>query len=119
MAPDPPRLESRQVDASCATTITPTCLKEIYSIIYTPTGKTNSIIAFGSFLNEFARTQDLSLFEKRYNILRQGFSVQLINGGTNDQGISNNHGEVNLDVQYIAGISAPLLIVSYITGGSP
>lgn len=109
----------RRADASCANSVTPTCLKEIYNINITPTGKTNSTIAFGSFLNQSARTQDLTLFEQKYNIPRQGFSVQLINGGTDDQGISNNHGEANLDVQYIAGISHPLPIVEFITGGSP
>ena len=119
MNPDASPVEPRQVDASCATSITPTCLKEIYNIKYTPTGKTNSTIAFGSFLNQSARTQDLTLFEQKYGIPRQGFSVQLINMGTNDQSVSNNHGEANLDVQYIAGISHPLPIVSYITGGSP
>ncbi|KAI4182780.1 MAG: hypothetical protein L6R41_005778 [Letrouitia leprolyta] len=119
LSPNLPNLESRQVDASCSSTITPACLKQIYNVKYTPTGQTNSSIAFGSFLNQSARTQDLSLFEQRYNIPRQGFSVQLINGGTNDQSTSNNHGEANLDVQYIAGISAPLPITEYITGGSP
>ena len=119
MSPDSSPLELRQVDASCANSITPTCLKEIYNIKYTPTGKTNSTIAFGSFLNQSARTQDLTLFEQKYGIPRQGFSVQLINGGTNDQSISNNHGEANLDVEYIVGISHPLPVVSYITGGSP
>ncbi|KAL8840880.1 MAG: hypothetical protein Q9170_001144 [Blastenia crenularia] len=119
MSSDSPKLESRQVDASCSTTITPACLKEIYNIKYTVTGKTNSTVAFGSFLNQSARTQDLTLFEQRYNIPREGFSVQLINGATNDQSTSSNHGEANLDVQYIAGIAAPLPIVEFITGGSP
>ena len=119
ISPEKAPLESRQIDASCRTSITPACLKQIYKINYTPTGKTNSTVAFGSFLNQSARTQDLSLFEQKYGIPSQGFSVQLINGGTNDQSISNRHGEANLDVQYIAGISHPLPIVSYITGGSP
>ena len=112
-------LSSRQASQGCASTVTPDCLKQIYDIEYTPTSKTNSTIGFGSFLNQSARTQDLQLFEKKYNIPAQSFSVELINGATNDQGTSNNHGEANLDVQYIAGISHPLPIVSYITGDSP
>ncbi|KAL8789318.1 MAG: hypothetical protein Q9213_001241 [Squamulea squamosa] len=112
-------LESRQVGSSCATSITPACLKQIYNINYTPSGTTNSAIAFGSFLNQSARTQDLTLFQQRYKVPRQWFSVQLINGGTNDQGISNLHREANLDVQCISGISNPLPITEYITGGSP
>ena len=113
------QLSSRQAGQGCGSLITPDCLKQIYDIQYTPSGKTNSTIGFGSFLNQSARTQDLQLFEKKYNIPAQSFSVELINGGTNDQSISNNHGEANLDVQYIVGISHPLPVVSYITGGSP
>ena len=106
-------------NSSCATLITPACLKEIYNINYTPSNKSESKIAFGSFLNQSARTQDLSLFETKFGIPQQGFSVQLINGGVNDQAIDDNHGEANLDVEYIVGISHPLPIISYITGGSP
>ena len=110
---------NRTVDASCTTLITPTCLKEIYNIDYTPDPNSGSRIAFGSFLNQSARTQDLSLFQITQGIPQQGFSVELINGGVNDQTISVNHGEADLDVEYISGISHPLPIVSYITGGSP
>ena len=107
------------IDASCATLITPTCLKELYNICYTPDPTSGSTIGFGSFLNQSARTQDLSLFQTAQGIPQQGFSVQLINGGINDQAIDNNHGEADLDVEYISGISHPLPIISYITGGSP
>lgn len=112
-------VEARQVDASCATLITPRCLKQLYSIGYTPDPKSGSRIAFGSFLNQSARTQDLKLFETTYRIPHQSFSVELINDGVNDQGISSNHGEANLDIEYIVGVSHPLPVLSYITGGSP
>lgn len=107
------------IDASCVTLITPTCLKELYNINYTPDPKSGSKIGFGSFLNQSARTQDLSLFQTAQDIPQQGFSVQLINGGINDQAIDDNHGEADLDVEYISGISHPLPIISFITGGSP
>ena len=109
----------RQVNASCATLITPACIKELYNVNYKPDPNSGSKIAFGSFLNQSARTQDLSLFETAFSIPQQGFSVQLINGGVNDQSISMNHGEANLDVEYIIGVSNPLPVISYITGGSP
>ena len=108
------------IDSSCKTSITPTCLKEIYNIgSYTPNANSGSKIAFGSFLNESARTQDLSLFQQKFNIPAQGFSVQLINGGVNDQAVDNNHGEADLDAENISGISHPLPVTEYITGGSP
>ena len=108
-----------KVDASCATLITPKCLKEIYNIQYTPDPDSGSKIGFGSFLNQSARTVDLSLFQTAQGIPQQGFAVELINGGVNDQAIDNNHGEADLDVEYISGISSPLPIIGYITGGSP
>ena len=108
------------IDSSCKRSITPACLKEVYNIgNYTPDAKSGSVIAFGSFLNESARTQDLSLFQKKFNIPAQSFSVQLINGGVDEQAPNNNHGEANLDVENISGISHPLPMVEYITGGSP
>ena len=107
------------IDASCTTLITPTCIKELYNINYTPDPNSGSKIGFGSFLNQSARTQDLSLFQTAQGLPQQGFSVQLINGGINDQAIDVNHGEADLDIEYINGISHPLPIISYITGGSP
>ena len=111
---------SRPVDASCATLITPTCLKELYNINYTADPDSGSKIGFGSFLNETARTEDLSLFQEVQGIPQQGFAVELINGGVDDQTIGTTpHGEADLDVEYISGISTPLPIIEYITGGQP
>ena len=112
-------IAARQIDASCATLITPKCLKQLYNINYTPDPKSGSKIAFGSFLNQSARTSDLQQFETTYTIPQQSFSVELINGGINDQSISSNHGEADLDVEYIIGVAHPLPVISYITGGSP
>ena len=118
-APTISGIAPRQVDASCATLITPQCLKQLYNVNYTPDPKSGSKIAFGSFLNQSARTADLQQFETTYKIPQQEFSVEIINGGTNDQSISANHGEANLDIEYIIGVSHPLPVISYITGGSP
>ena len=115
-----PSPTSRPIDANCATLITPTCLKELYNINYTADPSSGSKIGFGSFLNETARTEDLSLFQEAQGIPQQGFAVELINGGVNDQTIGTiPHGEADLDVEYINGISTPLPIIEYITGGSP
>ena len=115
-----PSPTSRPIDASCATLITPTCLKELYNINYTADPDSGSKIGFGSFLNETARTEDLSLFQEVQGIPQQGFAAELINGGVNDQTIGTTpHGEADLDVEVISGISSPLPIIEYITGGSP
>lgn len=63
------------IDPSYATLITPTCLKELYNISYTPDLKSGSKIGFRSFLNESARTKDLLLFQTAQDIPQQGFSI--------------------------------------------
>ena len=114
------RQVSPDISGTCQQLITPSCIKQLYNIgTYTPSATSGSKIGYGSFLNQSSRTQDLTLFETRYGIPSQGFSVQLINGGVNDQAINNNHGEADLDVEYIIGTAHPLPVISYITGGSP
>ena len=112
-------VEARAADPSCSTLITPKCLKEIYNINYTPDAKSGSRIGFGSFLNQTARYEDLARFEKEQGIPAQNFTTVLINGGVNNQTISGDHGEADLDVENIVGIAHPLPITSFITGGSP
>lgn len=109
------------IDASCQTSITPSCLKQLYNVgNYTPARNSSSRIAFGSFLNQSALYTDLALYESRFNIPSQNFSVVLINGGIDDQNATDgNYGEANLDVQNLIGIAHPLPITEYITGGSP
>lgn len=110
----------RRLDASCADLITPNCLKKLYNINnYTADANYGSSIGFGSFLNQSARSIDLSLFEAQQGLAQQQFSLELINNATDNQTIGAAHFEANLDVQYIVGISQPLPVSSYITGGSP
>ena len=111
----------RSVDASCQTIITPQCLKELYNVgSYVPKAKSGSRIGFGSFLNESALYSDLFEFETYFKIPQQNFSVTLINGGVNDQDPATaQYGEADLDVENIIGISHPLPVEEFITGGSP
>jgi tripeptidyl-peptidase I len=129
-APMPSRTErtvsdaptKRQVDASCQTSITPQCLKELYNVgDYKPDPKSGSKIGFGSFLNQSALYSDVAIFEQTFNIPSQNFSVELIAGGVNDQNPPSvsSVGEADLDVENIIGIAHPLPVIEYITGGSP
>lgn len=113
--------DSPVVDTSCQKIITPSCLKQLYSVSnYTPDPKAGSRLGFGSFLNQSAIYSDLFQFEKYFNITSQNFSVVLINGGTNDQDLDTaQYGEADLDVEVQVGISHPLPITEFITGGSP
>ncbi|KAJ5672829.1 hypothetical protein N7507_001956 [Penicillium longicatenatum] len=112
------KLQARKtVSASCEDYITPTCLKEMYNVgDYTPKVSAGSVVGFGSFLNETASESDLAEYQKLFDIPTQAFTVELLNGGTNDQN-STTRGEANLDVQLISAISHPLPIHEFITGG--
>ncbi|EFX06546.1 tripeptidyl peptidase a [Grosmannia clavigera kw1407] len=112
---------STVVDASCATSITPSCLKQLYNVQdYQPDANSGSHIGFGSFLNESALYADLEQFEELFGIPSQNVTKVLVANGINDQNSSNgNYGEANLDVQTIVGVAHPLPVTEFITGGSP
>lgn len=109
------------VDASCQTSITPSCLKQMYNIgDYTPKVESGSTIGFSSFLGQSAIYSDVFMFEEKFGIPKQNFTTVLISNGTDDQNPAhNNFGEADLDAENIAGIAHPLPFTQYITGGSP
>ncbi|KAF3390198.1 Tripeptidyl-peptidase sed4 [Penicillium rolfsii] len=113
------KASSTEVSASCQTSITPSCLKEMYNVgDYVPEPSAGSRIGFGSFLNQSASYSDLAKFEQLFDIPSQSFTVELLNGGVNNQSASvSDIGEANLDVQNIVGIAHPLPVHEYITGG--
>lgn len=79
--------------APCTTTVTPACLKAQYNIGYTP-AEDGNLVAFASYLEEYARYSDLALFERQLlpAAVGQNFSVTLINGGLNDQSSNDDSG---------------------------
>lgn len=113
------RASSTNVSPACQTSITPSCLKQMYNVgDYTPDPSAGSRIGFGSFLNQSALYTDLAKYEALFNISSQSFTVELINGGVNNQSASpSDIGEADLDVQLIAAVAHPLKIHEYITGG--
>ncbi|EIN09489.1 subtilisin-like protein [Punctularia strigosozonata HHB-11173 SS5] len=108
------------VPASCATTITPTCLRALYnSSTYVPKATATNVIGVAGYLEEFANNADLQTFFNRFrtDAVGQTFETVLVNGGGNNQ---NEPGtEANLDIQYTEGITAPTPNVYFSTGGSP
>ncbi|OJJ50641.1 hypothetical protein ASPZODRAFT_55920 [Penicilliopsis zonata CBS 506.65] len=124
----PERVDSRfQIAAlaasngtDCNTAITPQCLKALYKVgDYNANAQSGSKIAFCSYLEQVARYSDLTLFETSIapDTLSQNFSVVTYSGGVDDQTSTNDSGEANLDLQYIIGMSSPLPVTEYITGG--
>ncbi len=53
---------SRAVPASCATTVTPTCLQDLYGIPATPATQLSNDIAVAGFLQQFANQAELTTF---------------------------------------------------------
>lgn len=80
--------------APCTTTVTPQCLRAQYNIGYTPEADGN-LIAFASYLEEYARYADLESFTTQVfpEAAGQNFSVTTINGGLNDQDSTDDSGE--------------------------
>lgn len=113
------KASSTEVSASCQTAITPSCLKEMYNVgDYVPEPSAGSRIGFGSFLNESALYSDLAQYEELFDIASQSFTVELLNGGVNNQNASDgDEGEADLDVQLIVAIAHPLPVHEFITGG--
>ncbi|KAL4918733.1 peptidase S8/S53 domain-containing protein [Aspergillus aurantiobrunneus] len=104
----------------CNDAITPNCLSDLYNTEgYKANAKSGSKIAFASFLEQYARYDDLAEFEEEYapHAIGQNFSVVKLNGGRNDQNSTEDSGEANLDLQYIIGVSAPLPVTEFSTGG--
>lgn len=111
--------EASQINAraSCGSTITPSCLRSLYNINYTPrNGQT--AIGIAGYLGEIASQSDLSTFLGEYTSIPKStaFSVELVNGGSNS-GYGTT--EANLDTQYAMALSYPISNVFYETGGSP
>jgi len=92
--------------ASCSGDVTPACLRELYKINYTvPAGQKGNLVAFASFLEQYARYKDLEMFHERYLPAAKGqnFSVTLVNDGKNDQNGRSDSGEF-LALAYLSGV---------------
>ncbi|RAK73518.1 S53 family peptidase [Aspergillus fijiensis CBS 313.89] len=109
-----------QNTSQCDSVITPHCLKDLYNVgDYQADAKSGSKVAFASYLEEYARYDDLAKFEQRLapSAVGQNFTVAKFNGGLDDQKSTKDSGEANLDLQYIVGMSSPLPVTEYSTGG--
>lgn len=114
------RSNAMSANPDCNSIITPQCLKDLYSIGDYEADPTNgNKVAFASYLEEYARYSDLALFEKNIAPFAKGqnFSVVQYNGGGNDQQSSSGSSEANLDLQYIVGVSSPVPVTEFSTGG--
>ncbi|EIM87870.1 subtilisin-like protein [Stereum hirsutum FP-91666 SS1] len=110
------------VDNSCNSTITVTCINELYNVTDFNASATNgNAIGLTGYLEQFANFQDLQDFyaDQLPQAVGTNFSVELVNGGENDQTPANAGAEANLDTQFALGVSFPTPGLFWSTGGSP
>ncbi|KAJ7762851.1 family S53 protease [Mycena maculata] len=113
---------SGAVSASCAKTVNPSCLQEMYGL---PTAKANNsasnTLGVAGYQGEFANQADLSLFLSYLNPGLKGatFSLMTVDGGENTQTISEAGDEADLDIEYTAGLAAGVPVTFISVGYNP
>ncbi|KAI0823806.1 family S53 protease [Trametes gibbosa] len=96
------------IPASCADTITPSCLQDIYGIPKTAATQSSNKLAVSGFIDQFANKADLASFLKKLRTdvsSSTTFTLQTLDGGSNSQSGSQAGVEANLDVQYTIGVA--------------
>jgi len=106
---------------ACNATITPDCLRALYSVgDYMANPKVGSLLGVCGYLKQYAKYEALDQFFEKYApyALDQNFTYVLINGGLSTQNDTvNNDVEANLDIQYAASLGYKQKIEYYSTGG--
>lgn len=89
-----PSASGGQVDASCNTTVTVTCLKELYNAVgFTPLANDGNQVACTGYLEQFANLADLQSFYKDQVPAAVNSSFKLVS--INGQPIVNDHEPIN------------------------
>jgi len=118
-----PSVAPQAVDPSCNDTITPTCLLQLYNATQYKVQAANkgNQIAIASYLEQFANIADLQQFYAalRPDAVNSSFRVVSINGGENNQTLSEAGPEADLDTQYAFGLTFPTPATVFTTAGSP
>ncbi|KAJ7613070.1 family S53 protease [Roridomyces roridus] len=106
------------VAASCATTMTPSCIQSMYSIPTTKSTSVNNILGVSGYLDEWVNSQDLRAFltTNRPALINSTFNLQLVDGGQNLQSIFDAGDEANLDVQYSLSLATGVPVNFYSVG---
>lgn len=141
LAPIADSVSGSVVDASCNTTVTITCLKELYNAVGYKSSATNgNQIGITGYLEQFANIEDLQLFyaDQRPDALKSSFKFVSVNGaffsnlhartiqlmmtligGINSQNVSLAGDEADLDTQFAFGLTFPTPSTFFSTAGEP
>jgi tripeptidyl-peptidase-1 len=108
-----------RVNISCNSTITPSCLYDLYGVHYNGSAHTKNSIGTTGFLENYFNLTDLNAFYKAYVPAALGTPVDIIeiSGGINNQ--SELRAEAELDTQYAFGLAHPAANTFYTMGGRP
>ncbi|KAA1475871.1 family S53 protease [Dentipellis sp. KUC8613] len=110
---------SNAVPASCSSTITPTCLQDLYGIPTSAATVPGNQLGVSGFIDQFANQADLSTFLANLapNIpSATTFTLQTLDDGENPQDEADAGDEADLDTQYTVG-NAPGVPVTFISVG--
>ncbi|KAH7923660.1 subtilisin-like protein [Leucogyrophana mollusca] len=111
-----------QVDASCNSTITLTCLRQLYNALnYTTSATNGNKLGLTGYLNQYANLDDLQQFYLTQNpaALGSNFTFVSVHGGTNNQSLLAAGDEADLDTQFGFGLTYPTPGTFYSTAGEP
>lgn len=108
---------TRAVPSSCATTITPICLQDLYGIPATRATNSTNKLGVSGFINQFPQNADLKSFLQQFRTdisSSTTFALQTLDGGSDPQGSSQAGIEANLDIQYTVGVATgvPVTFIS-------
>ncbi|KAG1868043.1 peptidase S8/S53 domain-containing protein [Suillus tomentosus] len=110
------------VDASCNSTITLSCLRQLYNAENYQTTATNcNKLGITGYLDQYANNKDLQQFYLAQNPSAYGSNYTLvsIHDGKNNQSYEEAGLEANLDTQFGFGLVWPTPGTFYTTGGKP
>jgi tripeptidyl-peptidase-1 len=111
-----------------ASRITPDCLRTLYGTKdYVPKVPARSKIGYCNYLGETSIQSDLDLWTRTFRNDAQSAKInfELVNGAQNNQNLDQatqargTDTEANLDAQSIVGITHPIPVIAYNTGGQP
>ncbi|KDQ64445.1 hypothetical protein JAAARDRAFT_187770 [Jaapia argillacea MUCL 33604] len=111
-----------QVDPSCNSTITISCLKQLYNATgYNSSATNGNMLGITGYLGQYANIMDLQSFyaAQRPDALNSTFKFVSVMGGLNSQNLSEAGDEADLDTQFAFGLTYPTPGTFYSTAGSP
>ncbi|RDW69757.1 subtilisin-like protein [Coleophoma cylindrospora] len=110
------------VTGCSGSTITPTCLANLYNLTSSTSTQTAGLMGVAGFLQEYASKSDLTTFMSKYKYFSNGadtYTCTAVNSGSCPTSPSSPGAEANLDVQYARALTKDIPNVYYSTGGSP